>query len=132
MPNPLSPEQKASRAAYAREYRKTHPEKKRDRSEWSAQYRESQSYGEAQRKYRSSESGKECISQYGKKARSETKEKVAARWAVKDELRAGRLVRPGACEDCGKGCRPHGHHEDYAKPLQVNWLCPKCHAKRHK
>lgn len=39
----------------------------------------------------------------------------------------GSIVRPNACSVCGKACKPHGHHPDYAKPYEVIWLCPKCH-----
>jgi hypothetical protein len=59
-------------------------------------------------------------------------EKRRAHWAVDDALRAGRLVKPDACERCGAtGARLHGHHEDYTKRLDVEWLCPLCHAGEH-
>lgn len=41
----------------------------------------------------------------------------------------GILVRPNKCSNCGKACNPDGHHKDYAKPLEVEWLCGKCHGK---
>lgn len=44
-------------------------------------------------------------------------------------LKKGTLVRPGRCENCGKECKPHAHHDDYAKPLEVRWLCPPCHRR---
>ena len=42
-----------------------------------------------------------------------------------------KLTRPKHCEICGKACKPHGHHEDYDKPLEVIWACPVCHRKIH-
>ena len=46
-------------------------------------------------------------------------------------LRSGELVRAESCERCGKGGRIDGHHDDYSKPLNVLWLCPRCHRRRH-
>lgn len=44
----------------------------------------------------------------------------------------GDLVRPDACQDCGRtNTRIMGHHPDYAKPLDVEWLCSACHRSRH-
>ncbi len=57
-------------------------------------------------------------------------EKTAARRAVKQALRSGRMVRQ-PCERCGKTGRIHAHHEDYSKPLDVRWLCPIHHAEAH-
>jgi hypothetical protein len=46
-------------------------------------------------------------------------------------LKTGQLMRPLFCDRCrGAGCI-HGHHEDYAKPLRVTWLCARCHLARH-
>jgi len=46
-------------------------------------------------------------------------------------LREGVLVRPEACEQCGKRSPVHGHHGDYSRPLDVEWLCPACHSRHH-
>lgn len=34
------------------------------------------------------------------------------------------------CEVCGE-IKVQAHHEDYSKPLDVNWLCIKHHNERH-
>jgi len=57
-------------------------------------------------------------------------EKVAAHNAVRQALKDGILVRPITCEKCGSGGRICSHHEDYSKPLEVDWLCYKCHNRR--
>lgn len=46
-------------------------------------------------------------------------------------LRRGEIVAPATCSRCGAEGRIHGHHEDYAKPLEVVWLCGSCHGARH-
>jgi ribosomal protein S27AE len=45
-------------------------------------------------------------------------------------IRSGVLVR-GPCSRCG-AAKTHAHHEDYSKPLDVVWLCARCHIQRHK
>jgi hypothetical protein len=55
-----------------------------------------------------------------------------ARYAVTNAVRDGRLKKPDSCERCGTYGRIHGHHEDYAKPLEVVWLCAACHKARHR
>ncbi len=51
--------------------------------------------------------------------------------AVQKAIAKGELRRPEVCEVCGekpKGrAKIHAHHKDYAKPLDVEWLCPRCH-----
>jgi len=55
----------------------------------------------------------------------------AAEPALRKAIRAGKIKRKEACERCGKSEKTHGHHEDYAKPLDVIWLCPQCHVSAH-
>lgn len=50
---------------------------------------------------------------------------------VANALKYGELIRPNICERCGMATYTYAHHEDYRKPLQVQWLCDSCHAKRH-
>lgn len=54
----------------------------------------------------------------------------AARVAVGNALRTGRLIRQ-PCEVCGAE-RAQAHHDDYSKPLDVRWLCTTHHAEWHK
>jgi len=44
-------------------------------------------------------------------------------------LKSGVLVR-SACEVCGSE-KSDGHHDDYAKPLSVRWLCRTHHKQHH-
>jgi len=46
-------------------------------------------------------------------------------------VKEGRLIRPDKCSNCGVSCKPIGHHPDYDKPLEVVWLCVKCHRILH-
>lgn len=34
------------------------------------------------------------------------------------------------CEGCG-AVRAVAHHDDYVRPLDVRWLCPRCHRRHH-
>ncbi len=44
-------------------------------------------------------------------------------------VREGKLSRL-PCEFCGT-TKVHAHHKDYSKPLEVVWLCAKCHHRLH-
>lgn len=56
--------------------------------------------------------------------------KSAARRKVRTELKQGRLVKQ-PCVVCGDA-EVEAHHEDYAKPLEVVWLCRDHHAWVHR
>ena len=56
-------------------------------------------------------------------------ERVKARDIVKSALRSGK-IKQEKCEVCGDQ-NSHAHHDDYSKPLEIRWLCPKHHRQRH-
>lgn len=45
-------------------------------------------------------------------------------------LRRGKLTRQ-PCADCG-AAKVQMHHADYDRPLEVTWLCRRCHLARHR
>lgn len=44
----------------------------------------------------------------------------------------GILTRPAECSECGVGGAVVAHHDNYNRPLDVRWLCHKCHFDWHK
>jgi hypothetical protein len=67
---------------------------------------------------------------YKKKQVNKYPKKERARKKVYDAIRFENLVRK-PCEVCGEE-KAQAHHEDYDKPLEVNWLCRKHHREYHK
>jgi hypothetical protein len=64
------------------------------------------------------------------KPRERSQEKEQARSRLRDAVRRGRLLKPTHCEQCQRETPRHlldGHHHDYTKPLEVKWLCRRCH-----
>jgi len=55
--------------------------------------------------------------------------KCRARYLVRKALRAGSLVKK-PCMVCGSP-GAEAHHEDYGRPLDVQWLCRECHVDLH-
>lgn len=58
-------------------------------------------------------------------------EKRKAQHAANNAVRDGKLKKQ-PCQVCGTWKRVQKHHEDYSKPLDVQWLCPKHHAEAHR
>ena len=54
-----------------------------------------------------------------------------ARQILNSAVRYGKITKPDTCSKCGAGGMIHGHHEDYAQPLDVIWVCPTCHGRIH-
>lgn len=60
--------------------------------------------------------------------RNKTKQRAHA--AVAYAIRVGKLERK-PCEECG--AQPtEAHHDDYSKPLEIRWLCKRCHDEHHR
>ncbi len=67
--------------------------------------------------------------EWGRQARKRDTQKYRARTAITTALASGRITRR-PCERCGNP-KAEAHHEDYAKPLDVQWLCKFHHNERH-
>lgn len=63
--------------------------------------------------------------------------KELARRAVRAAVEKGILMRPEVCSLCGAFARrvdgaaaiQAHHHAGYERPIEVQWLCPKCHVR---
>ena len=66
---------------------------------------------------------------YNKQYLLNNPQKGAAHRMVRYALSAGELKRE-PCVICGSA-KTHGHHDNYARPLDVVWLCALHHAERH-
>ncbi len=70
-------------------------------------------------------------------APSKTPAATMAHNGLKRALREGSIAKPSTCERCDRDlsddlARLQGHHADYSKPLDVEWLCASCHAQHHR
>jgi hypothetical protein len=62
--------------------------------------------------------------------RKDHPEAYRAHNALNNALRDGRIQKQ-PCAVCGTDNNVHGHHSDYSRPLDVKWLCAKCHHRIH-
>jgi hypothetical protein len=63
----------------------------------------------------------------------------AAQNKLEKAIQRGEITRPDECSRCGTAYRfkdgrtaIQAHHPDYTKPLDVIWLCQRCHHEEHK
>lgn len=68
---------------------------------------------------------------YVQKWRENNPDGYKAHNALNNALRDGKIKKPKHCSECGAKGKLHAHHEDYSKPLAVDWLCVQCHAKHN-
>jgi hypothetical protein len=58
------------------------------------------------------------------------KAKRSAHLKAYSAIRRGTIKKPDACSACATASpRLEAHHTDYSQPLNVQWLCTKCHGK---
>lgn len=67
-----------------------------------------------------------------KRYRERHKEKINAQSKLRDHVKRGNIIKPDKCSICNSTEWIEGHHPDYSKPLEVVWLCKKCHNAIHK
>lgn len=87
------------------------------------------------KRYARTKEGKEAIQRAHVRWRNSNPEKRAAHVILGNALRSGRVDKPNKCSRCGDVPEKrflHGHHHDYAKPLDVEWICVWCHVEEHK
>ena len=51
----------------------------------------------------------------------------ASHLLLNSAVKKGIIIKPKTCSGCGRKTRLEGHHKDYLKPLEVQWLCSHCH-----
>ena len=131
-----TPEALAKRREYDREYRKRHPEKNKVKTKkWRQTHPEkvkeySQKYKERQKELWATPKYKSMLKKSRDKYRKNNPEKHQAHIALNNAIARGDIIRK-PCIKCGNP-KSEGHHEDYSRPLEVIWLCRKCHYLHHK
>ena len=92
-------------------------------------------YGVRRRKYAAYERTREQTPErkakkriYQKRHRAKHPDRDAARQAVNRGVR-NKTVKKLPCCYCGNP-KSQAHHHDYSKPLDVRWVCFKCHREK--
>lgn len=90
---------------------------------------------ERHKAYRKTDSGNEAMRESRDRWSLRNPEKRAAHVILGNAIKSGKVKKPTSCSKCMKFMRSrilHGHHFDYTKPLEVEWLCVYCHIDEHK
>lgn len=131
-----TPEERERKRAYDKEYYKTRSEKNKAKTKrWRhthpekvLEYREK--YKERQKELYKTPKYKKMMAKSRLKYILNNPEKHQAHILLNQAVRRGDIQRK-PCEVCSNP-QVEGHHEDYTKPLEVIWLCRKCHYNHHK
>ena len=116
-------------------YRKSYYQKNKGKELWRMkQYQldNSEKIHKKAQEYYASEPGLKQHRLDAKKYQKKYPERHNAHGKFTYALKTNRIKRPIHCELCGKKCVPEGHHSDYSKPLEVQWLCHLCHTKLYR
>ena len=88
---------------------------------------------EAKKKYSQTEIGKALARKCKAKWAENNVIKRAASFIINNAVRDCKIIKEYKCQSCGiENVKIHGHHDDYAFPMTVRWLCSKCHCAWHK
>jgi len=87
---------------------------------------------QARKEYGKTEKGKIAKTKALKNYYEKYPLKRASHVITNNAIRDGKLVRQENCSECNSIEKIEAHHDDYTKPLDVRWLCNKCHRNWHK
>src|SRR3990167_3115748 len=109
-----------------RKYRATH---KAERKQYLLSYRKTAAYKISEQKRHESKRRKDYMKKYNRTYRQNplVRMKWSARSKVYLAIKNGKLKR----QNCFCGIIGEAHHKDYAKPLEVVWLCKAHHTELH-
>ena len=85
---------------------------------------------ERHREYQKTDAGKAASKRASKKYVELNQIKRAVHIMTGNAIRDGRITK-GPCEKCSSNI-VHAHHDDYAYPMNVRWLCAVHHSQWHK
>lgn len=86
---------------------------------------------EKAKRYRKTEKGRSNVSKAVYKSISKFPQKQKARQILHYHILVGNLIKPEICQKCGEKKELSGHHSDYSKPLEIEWVCRNCHNLLH-
>ena len=89
-----------------------------------------ETHSRSNKKYRQTEKGQITHRESQLRYSENNTHKIIAHNKTNKALLCGKLTR-GPCEVCGSTETIQGHHRDYDKPLEVNWLCQQHHDSLH-
>lgn len=149
---------KSCRNDYARKYalsyvqKKKTPEQQQKRKEWERQYRKNKGASnaekcrawyqrnlerarklslEATKRYNSTEKGRKKRNERTNNWEKKNPEKRRAQEKLQYWVKTGKIQKPSYCSKCNLECKVQAHHFDYSKPLEVLWICARCHFLLH-
>lgn len=85
----------------------------------------------ARARYAKTDAYAESHDNSARKYRRKNPVKYRAHSIVSNAIRDKKLFRE-PCEICGSIDSIHAHHDDYAKPLNIRWLCAAHHKQWHR
>ena len=83
------------------------------------------------KEYAKTDVGKQVVAKSRNNYRKKHKLRYVAKAVFGHAVRDGKILRPNYCSHCGIEGSPQGHHNDYNKPLDVVWVCVRCHTNFH-
>jgi ribosomal protein S27AE len=86
----------------------------------------------ARKEYAKTEAGKLAHKRALQKYHERFPLKAIAHYTLTNAVRDGKIKRQEFCSECSSNQKVEAHHDDYTKPLDVRWLCEKCHKEWHR